>query len=123
MKKKHRKPVHKKRRTPRGQAKLPFGRAVKARRACGCNGRCCSAAGSVCECRCHGRHQGQKVVYRNPPAARIPVSVIGEVESITYRRGGKRWRHQVEGSAKLCAPKSGSYVVIEGIKVSHFLEG
>ena len=105
------------------QHKLPFARAAKSRRPCACNGRCCRAAGVKCSCRCHGRHHGEKIVYRNPPAQRIPVGVIGCVESITYRRGGKRWRHTVQGTARLLAPKSGAYVVIEGIKVSKFLEG
>jgi hypothetical protein len=54
---------------------------------------------------------------------RIRVGVIGAVESITYRRGGKRWRHHVTGRARLLAPTSGDYVVIDGIKVSKFLEG
>lgn len=50
--------------------------------------------------------------------------MLGIVESITYRRGGKRWRHNVEGKARLLVPADGSsYIAIDGIKVSRFLEG
>ncbi len=65
-------------------------------------------------------------MHRNPPSRplRLRMGVLGIVESITYRRGGKRWRHNVEGKARLLVPADGSsYIAIDGIKVSRFLEG
>lgn len=117
----------KSKRRDRRQAALPFARAAKVRRrSCGCAKRCCAAGGVKCACRCHGRNHGQKAVYRNPPAkpaGRIAVNVLGLVKSIDYIRAGKRWRHTVEGRARLLVPKSGNYIAIDGIRASRFLEG
>lgn len=108
---------------------------------CKCYNKCCGARGQRCTCRkCRGgREHGKWALYANPPAkrkkrkqrrkvrssaGRIKVGVIGRCTAIEYIRGGKRWRHVVEGKSRLLAPKhGGAYIVADGIRVSRFLEG
>lgn len=71
-----------------------------------------------------GRPAVRRKVRRRPGAGKIKVGVIGRCTAIEYVRGGKRWRHNVEGTAHLLCPvKGGSYIVVSGIRVSRFLEG
>lgn len=122
---------------------MPKRRRVRANPpGCRCYDRCCGARGGRCscgKCRISRRSEhGKWSLWANPPAKRqtcrkvrrrrssrrIEVGVIGRCTAIEYIRGGKRWRHVVEGKSRLLAPTDGrSYIVADGIKVSRFLEG
>lgn len=135
-----RRPVR--RQAPRRKAAPKRRRVRRNPPGCSCYDRCCGARGSRCTCgRCRVQRRsehGKWALWANPPAKRvkrrkvrrrsrgrqIKVGVIGRCTAIEYIRGGKRWRHVVEGRSRLLAPKDGSsYIVADGIRVSRFLEG